>query len=309
MNKTKKNLLLSLIFVTLNAHADLPLTVKNVISDSGQLKLETNLSYVNSNTQTATGINPILVQTGTTSFVQLPTIITDQKSNSDVLVDTAGLRYGISANLEAYSRASYLARFNRFNKQLTDNDTVPLSERSHQWQDAWLGVNYKIKDDTNTPALFLFGEAALYEYGQSNHSYLKSYLLGMTTYHSIDPVVLSVSAACRTSNNRQNGTDDIKPGNILFINPSVAFAVNDKVSLTTGFSWTLRQATIINGQKIDTTSTSTDLNLGLGFGLTDATNLAFNFRTSASGNNDAEMRFNLIHTFGYQRKTVTPKVE
>jgi hypothetical protein len=87
------------------------------------------------------------------------------------------------------------------------------------------------------------------------------------------------------------------PGNLLFLNPSVAFAVNDRVTLTTGMLWTHRQADQFDGRNQGIDRTATDLLVGVGYGFSRTSTLSTTFKANASGDNGAELRVNWLHTF------------
>jgi hypothetical protein len=148
-------------------------------------------------------------------------------------------------------------------------------------------------------------------------------MLGGTTYHAIDPVVFSVTWAYQFNQVRQNGDasqnqvhqdenehhnqvhqkeaahhnlGDYKPGNLLLVNPSVAFAVNDRITLSTGFKWTNRQPSIFAGETDELRLTSTDLLLGVGYGISKGSILNFTFLFNVSGRNGADLKLNWLHT-------------
>ena len=82
-----------------SAYADLPLTVEDLITDKGKVKLDISVAYANSDRQGVSTGELITVQTGATSFMTLPTLIGESRGNSDSLVGTVGLRYGLTLSL------------------------------------------------------------------------------------------------------------------------------------------------------------------------------------------------------------------
>lgn len=95
------------------ALADLPLTVEDLITDKGKVKLDVSVSYANSDRQGVSTGEPNTVQTGATSFVTLPTLIGEIQGNSDAVVGTLGLRYGLTTKAEIFARGSYLYNSSR----------------------------------------------------------------------------------------------------------------------------------------------------------------------------------------------------
>ncbi|HZS80493.1 MAG TPA: hypothetical protein VFA14_03560, partial [Herbaspirillum sp.] len=82
------------------AWADLPLTVEDLITDKGKVKLELSMSYVNADRQGISTADPLTIQTGPASFVTLPTRVSESVGNSDIAAATLGLRYGFAAKAE-----------------------------------------------------------------------------------------------------------------------------------------------------------------------------------------------------------------
>ncbi len=244
------------------------------------MKLGMSLTYANSEWNGVTA-----VPTGSESFVIVPT-----ESNSDILISTLSLRYGLIDKAEVYGRGSYL------HKNARNSLDRISSVTDSRFIDAWMGVNYQFKEDDNIPALLGFAEAALWEKHRKSSSSLQSWMIGITTYKAIDPIVFSFTTGYRFNQQRKDGSQDYKPGNFLLLNPSVAFAVNDRVTLTTGLQWMVRQRTVIDNKK-GFRRTNTDLQLGVsyGFSAVDIFNVTFN--ANASGRNGSVLRFNWLHTF------------
>lgn len=172
------------------------------------------------------------------------------------------------------------------------------SNSERRFADAWGGINYQFKKDDATPALLGFAELALREkHSQSSHSF-KSFLFGLTTYRAIDPVVLSLTGAYRHNQSRTNGTEgNYQPGNLMLLNPSVAFAANDRITLSTGFQWLNRWADRINGNPQGQRKVSTDLQIGVGYGIAKGNTANLIFNTNASGSNGTGLRLSWAYTF------------
>lgn len=291
MNKARFAVAL-LVLGAASAHADLPLTVEDLITDKGKVKLDVSLAYANSDRQGVSTGEPITVQTGATSFVTLPTLIGESRGNSDSLVGTLGLRYGLTGKAEIFARTSYLHSSSR------SSDVSGTSNHSEsRFADAWAGINYQFKKDDNTPALLGFAEIALREKHEESSSSFKSTLVGLTTYKAIDPVVFSLTTAYRFNQSRKDGETAYNPGNLLLLNPSIAFAVNDRVTLTTGMQWTNRQADTWDSKAQGFRRTSSDLLLGVGYGISNGSTINLTFKSNVSGSNGVDLRLNWLHTF------------
>ncbi len=81
-----KVIFIFLCFIFQNSLAELPLTVENVITDKGKFKLDLAISYSNLELQGVQASDGILIQTGPTSFVSVPSKVGQTQANSDVIV-------------------------------------------------------------------------------------------------------------------------------------------------------------------------------------------------------------------------------
>jgi hypothetical protein len=275
----------------LSVHADLPLTVEDLITDKGKFKLDLSLSYGNSTQRGLATGEFTEIQTGPTSFVKVPTAVGERSSNNDSLLSTLGLRYGLTGKAELYSRFGYLLSQNR------SSDTVGFSNHNDAfWTDAWLGINYQFKEDDDTPALLAFTEVAVLERHRGHSDYFRAATLGVTTYKAIDPIVFSLTAAYQHAWPRLHKKESYQPGSLFFLNPSVAFAVNDRITLTTGLQWHQRQADQLDHQAQDIQRTSTHLVLGTGYGIAAGNTLNLTLKANISGRNGADLRLNWLYT-------------
>ncbi|MDY7577390.1 hypothetical protein RGU70_03485 [Herbaspirillum sp. RTI4] len=275
-----------------SALAEIPLHIEDLMTDKGQVTLDATFSYANRNQQGVAIGSPLIVQTAPTSFTAIPTRVGETRTDTDISVATLGLRYGLTKNTELYGRSSYL-----WNGSRSTHFSETSSNQSNYFSDIWLGLNYRFLKDGETPALLGFVEVAVVERLKENSSKAKSWMLGATSYSVIDPVVLSFTAAYRFNQERINDTQRYKPGNFLLLNPSLAFAVNDRITLTGGAQWLNRQPDRINGSSQSFRRTTTDLIFGVAYGLSDTTSLAFSVTTNASGSSGSSARINLLHAF------------
>ena len=285
-------IIFAFVVIAWPARADLPLTVEGLITDKGKIKLDLSMAYANADRQGVATGDPVMVQTGPTSFVTLPTLIGESSGNSDTWVASFGLRYGLTEKTELYTRISAVSSSQR------NSSPAGFSKISEAgFADAWAGINIQFKQDRMTPALLGFAEIALREKRFHRSTSFKSTLLGLTTYKAIDPVVLSLTGAYRFNQRVQDGEKSYKPGNLLLVNPSVAFAVNDRITLTTGVQWTHYQADRLDGHDITINRTATDLLMGVGYGFAKDNVVNTIFKFNASGRSGAEMRMNWLFNF------------
>lgn len=281
-----------LCFIAQNAWAELPLTIENVITDKHKFKLDLSLSYSNLELQGVQASDGVLIQTGATSFVSVPSRVGQTQINSDILIATLGARYGLSDNLESYFRVNYLSSDSR----ITDLSGTSSASDS-RFSDAWIGLNYRFSEDTDTPALLGSIETAVYEKHSIDNAQFKSHQASITTYRAIDPIVLSLTSGYRFNQTRKDGNVDFQPGNFLFISPSVGFAVNDTITLTTGFQWLNKQPDEVNNTSQGARSTNIDLILGMGYGQTKNSIINTTLQANISGRGGADLRVNWLISF------------
>lgn len=275
----------------LSTYADLPLTIEDIMTDKGKWKLETSLSYLNSENSRAELAAPVYIQTGATSFIPIPTEIQENGSNTDMLAGTLGLRYGLTGNTDIYGSGSYLWHEER---KLDGNGKT----RNKRMSDISAGISHTFLKDDKNPALIGFLESTVYEKSRNKASSGKSWLIGATTYKAIDPVVLSLTAAYRINGSKTlSSNTKYKAGNYWMLNPNISFAANDRISLTGGIQWLGKQPDRLDGKKESARNTSTYAHFGAGFGFTKTTALNASARFNVSGQSSSELKFGVQHTF------------
>lgn len=291
-----KNKLFSIFCLTpAAAFVDLPLSIEDLLTDKGKLKLEASLGYVNSESRRAEPAAPVYIQTGSASFVPVPTGIQENGRNSELIAATLGLRYGLTGRTDLYGSGSYVLREERS----FDGETAQSSKsRSRNLSDVSLGISHTFLQDGKNPALIGFIESTVYEKSRGKAASGKSWLIGATTYKAVDPVVLSLTAAYRF-NGSKTLSDGLKyqAGNYWLVNPNIAFAANDRISLTGGIQWIGAQPDRLDGQKESARNTATYAQLGAGYGFSKATSLNASARFNISGQNSAELKLGVQHTF------------
>lgn len=293
MLKNKLLFIFAVFLITPFSHADLPLSLEDLFTDKGKIKLESSFTYVNSERSHQQFANPIYIQTHQNSFVSVPTSLGHTENNSDIMVGSVGLRYGLTGKTDIYSSMSYLWR-----NQREFNGLENMKQNSRHFSDASFGINHTFMQDGKNPALMGFVETNLYEKSQGQSSSAKSWTLGLTTYKAIDPIVFSLTGSYRLHlKKKMPDNETFQAGNYWAVNPSVSFAANDKISLTGGVQWLNAQSDKHNGEKISVRTTSTYAHAGVGFGITRDTALNASVRWKVSGQGSAELKLGLTHRF------------
>lgn len=267
------------------AFADLPLTVEDLIADKNKFKLETNFSYFNQNSSSISSQGTNLIDLGNGRVVTIPNPVTQGKTNTDTLIGTLGLRYGISDSLEVGIKTNGI-----YNQQRTDEASQSNAQSDSRLKDVVLTTQYQLtKDSKKFPDSLLFAEVSAYDKTQGfKAKSLSSALVGGTVYTVNDPIVLSLTGSYlyntkRDYDNPQSNTQSVDLGGVFALDGLLGFAVNPDITLTTGVGWQLQQADKVNSVKIGSNHTQTNLSLGMAYALTERSNLTANIRTNVSG--------------------------
>lgn len=285
--------------VVMTARADLPLTVEDLLTAKGRYRIEADLVFANSNRrQTTSALQTI--QAGGGQFIQLPVSLGDTRHNADVFATTLGFRYGLSLETELYTRLTGTSSTVR-----SDNASGASTESAHAVNDWTVGINHRFSDDNDTPALLAFIQAALAENTRkegADYVHGKTWQIGFTTYRTIDPLVLSLTGGYRRAGNRETEGVHLDPGDLLWLNPSVGFAVNTEVTLTGGLQLRWKGKDRSDGNAVGTDTSQTRLELGLGYAASKRLTLRLNTRMDISGDEGAEVGLNLIYKFDQKLK-------
>lgn len=144
-----------------------------------------------------------------------------------------GIRYGLSERLELNARL----QTQQFSQSSADQQ---IREQSHRLS---VGSNWLINRESTLPALLLEARAVLASSGSSGRRTFPGGQVALTTYKSIDPLVLSLSASLSFQRDYRIDEWEVNPGSSWRIEPGVNFAVNPRVTLFGGAAFERRNAT------------------------------------------------------------------
>jgi len=280
------------LFIAKPCWSDLPITIEDLLTEKNEFRVEFRINYANADGK---NVNTRFdsVQTGSGNFILLPVDVSNQRKNSDVVALTLGARYGITAKTELYSRLTALADDVR-----TQNEIETDNSSSQRWHELVIGINHQFSEENDTPALLGFAEISAIEntdMDKSNFVYGKSGQIGFTTYRSIDPVVLSLTAGYRYAGSRHVDGQQVDPGDLVFINPSLGFAINNEVTVSGGALFRFRGKDKAEGDNSGMRTSQTDLGFGLGYAISKDVTLHFNILADISGDTGAQTGFNLSY--------------
>ncbi len=287
-------LLLFCICVLPKAHADLPLTIEDLLTAEKRWRADVNLVYANSDRRNVDSRYGT-IQTGPGQFISVPVAVGQARQNLDLLALSSGLRYGLSLDTELYGRLGAVAQSVR-----TLDADGPAANSSEKFSDSWIGINHRFANDAETPALLGFAELALAENVVAEGNELvhgKSAMIGFTTYRATDPLVLSLTSGYRYNASRNVGSQRINPGDLFFINPTIGFAVNHEVTLTSGLQWRWQQRDAVDGEYQEIRTTKTQMEFGIGYAWSKQVTLQVSSRSDITGDSGAEVGMTFLYKF------------
>lgn len=290
-----KYFLFALLALPLLAHADLPLTVDDLLADKNRFKLDTDLSYYNHHKSSSTTQGFDVVDLGNGRTVYLPSI-GESNTNTDSIIMGLGLRYGVSDKLEMGVKTNAIYR----NARHQNGAELSKSSDTHL-NDISLSTQYQFtKNHAKLPDMLTFGELSLYDSTQGLKSKSgASALVGFTTYTVNDPIVLSLTGTYQYQANREtNAGNRVDLGDTATLNGSVGFAVNPDITLTGGVGVRHKWADKNELGKLENRSTQTTLNLGFAYAMTARSNLTANVRMPISGDGGSTLSVGLTSKLG-----------
>lgn len=276
------------------SHADLPLTVENLISDKGRFTTELGMIYGNSKINNTKLGGYVPVQVSESSFINIPTNINNEQLQNEYLVTTLGLKYGLMKDLDISLRTNFLYTSNR---PLNINSNQE-SQKYTDVSDVTIGLNYQLLQDSKYPALVAFLETSILEKNKKESSNFSSWSTGVTTYRSYDPIVLSLTTGYKHNLKRNINTEgEYKPADLFFFNPQIAFSANDRISLIAGLTFKALNEQKINSIVVEKKRNNIDYNFGVGLGLDNKSNLNIQTTIHQDFNNSHDIRLNYSRKF------------
>ena len=283
-------------------HADLPLTIESLTTDKGRLKLDTAINYFNQNSSNLLSQGSSVIDLGNGSVITIPNLPTEGTVNTDTIIGTVGLRYGISEAWEVGVKANGLIL-----DQRQENDGKVSSQSDTRLQDISLTTQYQFtKNHKRLPDSLVFSELSLYDNTSGfEKEAASSIIVGSTVYTVNDPIALSLTGVYQHNSDRKivsvpkGFPDQVDVGNVLSVSGSVAFAVNPDITLNTGVGWRMVEGDEFLNSEIDrATRTETSLNLGMAYALTERSNLTANLRTDVSGDSGSTLSLGMTTKLG-----------
>lgn len=258
--------------------AQLPLSIEELLVEQRTLKLQTALTYSNSDSSWLAGGGPG------------ESVGAWRQQQTRVRAVTSRVRYGLRHNFEINASATQAE---------IDRGGPGGSGGDDQYAVA-LGANWLLSADNRTPALLLTGAVDVLETSwlQPGVRYQgKTARLGANIYRAIDPVVLSLAISQEWRLERDFAGGSLDPGDVLTLRPQVNFAVNHRVTLTGGISWQRRAGDRFDGAALVGSRHQTGLAMGLGLLASARSTVFVDSHVFTSGDSGASLSLEWLYRF------------
>lgn len=278
--------LMGLCFV-LSAHAEESIAPGKFLGEQGQWRLHASAIYSNSESATVQSGDYVVVQTGTGQYVQVPSTLDSQNSNTDALIFVPGVSYGLSNGTEIGANLAARSVWAR-----TETADGPQSDSATQFSGASFNVSHTFTKSRKVLILVGFLDASLAQNVAAEGTdfvYGKSLSAGAVVYRLIEPVILSATAFYQVNRPRSVNGETYTPGNFLVISPSVYFKANMLVTFSGGLNWSLQQGDKTSGQARGLHHTQLGLDFGLGYAWSEDVSLVATANTNISGGSGASI--------------------
>lgn len=268
------SLLLAPLLLPSDALADLPLTVEDLLTAHQRYRVEANMEYQNREDS------------------DLSAAYRESLDSSRL---SLGLRYGLSLDTEWFVRATAFTFKQR--RQLGDRIE---SDSQADWGRLLAGVNHRFSADNRTPALLGFVSVNLADNAPSDDAsieYFHGGSVGLTTYRSLDPLLLSAVLRYEYRAERDFGDLTVDPGDSITFSPQAAFAVNHWVTLTGGFQWEWRESARWLDRDASIDRTRTSLLLGLGYTWNEDLTISLNGQFAVTDTEGSSLSLAVVYKF------------
>ena len=280
--KNNKNKILTLIFLAIilfstNHTQAKPIKVEQILSHKKEFQVDFNFSYT-SITKSSGKSQLVYLQTDNNNIVPIFTYLGDEKNNADNILVSTRLRYGITKKIEVFSSASLLSSFSRISYPNGNSE----SKNDFRFSSLGIGFSYQLHDEDKYPGILLsYSTLAINNSSFPNgykKTFFKDHKLNLSTYYTIDPIVLYLETAYEIHLSRNKNNTTLDPGERFSLSPQIYFSVNPFISLYWGIKWFLQGKDKVNGKSISTTTTNIYYLFGASWSIGQNSLLNFDFR-------------------------------
>ncbi len=262
------------IFVAMPVHADLPLTVEDILTAHHRYRIEANLEYSNR---------------------EYSDLSSGYISSSDLALLSIGSRWGWSLQTELLVRAYGYQSQVRVRQEGRSDETGDAD-----WSRLLVGINHQFSGDSNTPALLGFASVDLLDkpgVPGAKVGSARNINLGLTTYRSLDPLLLSAVVMYEYRAAYDINELEVEPGNSFSFSPQFAFSANHLVTLTGGIRWEWRDSPRVAQKNLTIGRNRTSLLLGMGYSWNEDVSISLNGAFSVTDSEGSSLNMSVVYKF------------
>ena len=167
------------------------ISLEELLTQAQRWKVDVGMSYNQVNEKSLNvEFEPVEIFPGLESPLSIPN---NESIYQDVMMWRVGVKYGVSAWTELNASIDYQWKWLR-----TDLGTSRKTESGASVNETWVGVTQRILKEGDFPAVYGIIEASPIEYVELGideyaHDRWRSFQLGIRSYKSIDPVIISLT--------------------------------------------------------------------------------------------------------------------
>ncbi len=190
--------------------------------------------------------------------------------SQNVLYYVLNLRYDITSRLEVFLFGSYSSNFI---KSIQEKKSKISRTSFHNIGPSGLGFSLEVLKESTHPSLTVSLLTNVYDRlvigGESKTAWFDSYSLYLSSYYTIDPVVLFLTLMYRYNSDIKFDDKEFNYGDTFFISPQFYFLANPFVSINVGFRYIYQGKDRLNGDVIMFERSMVSFLIGLTYELKD----------------------------------------
>lgn len=271
------------------ARADEPLSLERLMAHPGEWRVTSGVTYINSQDESPEFGDIVVVQSSTGELVRVPRSLSEANTNVDIVLPVLGVTYGLVSGTEIYAQATGYWTSTR---ATTENGESTTNRTNSGFRGTALGLNQKFFERGGVGAVYGFAQVSLDQNTISAGEKRDGgavWSFGVTAFRIIDPMSLGLAAALTASSERDSTQGRVQFGNAVSMSPTINFAVNADITLTSSLSWFWADRDEIDGKKVGIVRTGTSLGFGLPHAWNDRFVVNFDVSANISGAPTAQM--------------------
>lgn len=276
--------------------ADDPLSLDQLLTQAGEWKITGGMVYVNGQDE-AIKITRFASVEGSSGTVAVPAAIDEGNNNIDIVLPSTSVRYGFDSGLEIFTQLTgyWLSR------RTTYEDSRETHNETHVGMlGVSVGASKRLYQNKHVGGLIAVAQVAIDEESVTEGQPAgggTTWAAGINAYRVIDPLFLSISSSISVADSRTVDGNRVDPGDSLVITPTIGFAVNSDLTLTSALNWFLNSRDKVNGKGVGIDRTSTQLGFGVLYASSERWVSSLDVSTNISGAPFAQWSASVAYRF------------